>query len=259
MKDILADTLIVIPSKRKPPLRTIDSYHSDRPLLILADPDVVSEHSLYYADRPNVEVIEGVHGLIPQVLRIYSETYQRGYGYFFRLDDDLYPGFFVDIDRRTPDLEEVMVAARMCIDECRVSLAGFANTSRIDWLDIGMRRSSGLVHGGAQICMSSLTPEEFLDPRLPRYEDVYRSASHRKRDGAVGKVLWIGLNKAKSLRNSVASKTPEEIELAKEIILGKFPDMVSCIGTRTLDGGRQVIPNWKMIGRPTYIAHTGLS
>lgn len=248
------DTLVVIPTRRTPPIKTIENYSSDRfPFLLVADPSTFAALNDAYVDHPYISVSLGKQGLIPQVLELYKQTALRGYKYFFRLDDDLQKNYFVDYVGRRPSLDEVILLARQCLDVTNTTLAGFANTSRTDWLGMPgeFKRSSGLIHGGAQICIASETPEQFLDPRLPRYEDVYRSASHRKLNGAVGRVSWIGLDKRESLRDSVASKTPEEIELAKEIILGAFPGMVTCKGTRTLDGGRQVIPNWRLVGRAT--------
>jgi hypothetical protein len=247
------DTLIVIPTRRPPPIKTLESYPTTERVIVLADPRVHTEHVNYYYGNKTVQVVLGKVGSIPQALEVYRVAHQFGFPYFFRLDDDLQPKFFVDIFGCYPDLEEVMTAARTCITETRTSLAGFANTSRRDWLGeyLDYKRGAGLIHGGAQIGMSTDEPEQFLDPELPAYDDVYRSAAHRVRDGAVGVVAWIGLDKRESLRDTTVPKSPELIQKCKDIILGKFPGIVTCTGERVLDGGRQVIPNWRLVGRAT--------
>ena len=111
------------------------------------------------------------------------------------------------------------------------------------------KRTYGLIHGGASMGLAVPDPEQFLDPALPAYDDVYRSAAHRKRDGGVGRVTWIGLDKRESLRETSVPKSPELIAECKRIILGAFPNMVTCYGERVLDNGQQIIPNWRMIGR----------
>jgi hypothetical protein len=249
MSDILEDTLIVIPSRRPPPISTLAAYPTERTVVVLADPYVYQEHRFFYA-RKNVKVIEGERGLVPQILRMYRIVAEMGFAYFFRLDDDLQPGFFIDIDRNLPDLEFVMKTARECIAVTETSLAGFSNTSRIDWLDYGFKRSIGLIHGGAQICESSATPKRFLDPSLRRHEDVYRTLAHREKDGAVGKVSWIGLDKSVSTQHSVAERTDEIGEEAKQIILTRFPTMVKSEAYETHNGVR--MPKFRMLGRATY-------
>jgi len=59
-------------------------------------------------------------------------------------------------------------------------------------------------------------------------------------------VRYIGLDRRESLRDTTVLKTSKKVSRARKMILEKFPDMVSCSGTRIEDGGRQVIPNWKM-------------
>lgn len=254
MEDIREDTIVVIPSKRPAPIKTLQSYKTRRRILVLSDPDVYEQHRQFFYDGDmggNIQVVQGVKGSIPQALEVYRQAAKHGFKYFFRLDDDLQEKFFVDVFGGFPSLDEAIDEARKCIDVTKTSLAGFMNTSRLDWLNPlkEYKRTFGLIHGGASIGLATLTPEHFLDPRLPAYDDVYRSAAHRLRDGAVGRVSWIGLDKRESLRDTTVPKSPELIAECKRIILGTFPDMVSCNGERVLDGGRQVIPNWRMKGR----------
>jgi len=251
----MSDTVIVIPSKRLAPIKTLQSFPTERKIILLSDPDVIDNHRAYYGHLANVLIVEGVKGSIPQALEVYRQAHAHGYQYFFRMDDDLQPRYFVSVDGTYPTLEEAIDFARLCIDETKTSLAGFMNTSRRDWLgEFGVfKRTYGLIHGGSQIGLATDRPEQFLNPELRRYDDVYRSAAHRKRDGAVGRVTWIGLDKRESLRDSATDDSPEIQENARRIILGTFPEMVTCNGTRTLDNGRQTIPNWRMKGRATKI------
>jgi hypothetical protein len=247
----MSDTVIVIPTKRPPPIKTLMSYPTNRSVLIVSDPDVFDQHATFWAGDKTVMVVLGVKGSIPQALEVYRQAAKYGYQYFFRLDDDIQPKYFVSVDNTFPTLDEAIDLARECITVTRTSLAGFANTSRRDWLgQPGVyKRGAGLIHGGSQIGLATEQPEQFLDPALPAYDDVYRSASHRKRDGAVGVVSWIGLDKRESLRDTTVHKSEEVVNESIRIILGAFPEMVTCRGTRTLDGGKQVIPNWRMRGR----------
>lgn len=209
---------------------------------------MIEQHKEWVAKegRHNITVVEGKIGMIHQSMECYRAAHRFGAKYYFRLDDDLYPKFFVEDDGYT-ELENAMIAARICAGVLNVSLAGFVNTSRVDWLGTDFRRSYGLITGGACLALASLTPENFLDEQLPAYEDVYRSAAHRERDGAVGRVSFIGVNKIKALRGSSMNKSPEVIAIAKDIILQRFPRTVTCKGERVLDGGRQTIPNWRLV------------
>lgn len=247
------DTVIVIPSARPAPIRTLQSYEITHPTIIVSDPDHYEQHFEFYKNEKHIMVHKGKKGLIPQVMELYRIAHYQEFSYFFRLDDDLLPNTFVDVDRHVPTAMEALWFARQCIHHTRTTLAGFANTSRTDWLDsqYRYRRSAGLISGCVQICKASPNPEQFVNPDLPRYEDVYRSASHRRHSGAVGVAGWIGLDKRAPMKGSVAPKSNEITLKAQEIILKEFPDMVTCNGTRTLDAGQQIIPNWKMIGRPT--------
>lgn len=241
------DTVIVIPSKRTPPLKTISSYPTTRPIILISDPDIQGAHEKWVEENnfTNISVVSGKKGMCKQSAMCYRVAARAGYDYYFRMDDDLTPKFFVS-DVGFPTLNEVIVYARTCAELLKVSLAGFANTSRLDWLGYGYETTYGLIHGGAHLARSTEDPSEFIDETLEAYEDVYRSAAHRIKDGAVGRVSFIGLDKTKSLRGSSMNKSPEVIERAKKIILSKFPQAVTCNGVRVLDGGNQIIPNWRL-------------
>lgn len=250
----MEDTVIVVPSKRKAPLKTLEAHDSLLPIIVLSDPDVFAQHQEFYHQRMNTGrffVVEGVKGSIPQALEVYKVAARKGFQYVFRMDDDIQKKYFVHRDGSFPSLDSCVSLARQCLDVTKTTFAGFANTARRDWLgEEGVfKRTYGLIHGGSAITIATEDAEQFLDPELMRYDDVYRSAAHRKRDGAVGRVTWIGIDKRESLRDSATDDSPEIQENARRIILGTFPDMVSCDGHRILDGGLQVIPNWRMKGR----------
>lgn len=248
-----SDTVVVIPSKREPPIRTLISYPTARRVILISDPRMIHRHQewLTTAGLDNVEVVEGKIGMIPQSAMCYRVAARAGFDYYFRMDDDLTPKFFVS-DVGFPTLNEVIAYSRTCAELLKVSLAGFANTSRLDWLGYGYETTYGLIHGGAHLARSTEDPSEFIDETLEAYEDVYRSAAHRIKDGAVGRVSFIGLDKTKSLRGSSMNKSAEIIERAKKIILSKFPQAVTCNGQRILDGGRQIIPNWRLKKHPEF-------
>ena len=252
------DTVFVVPSKRPAPLQTIENYFLDRKrfrqLILISDPARFEEHVDWVSTLDilprEIIVVRGSRGMIPQSAQCYIQAARAGYRYYFRMDDDLHEKTFVGINKNCfPSAEFCLRAARMCADFLKLSLVGFQNTARRNWYGTEYKRTYGLIHGGAHLCMATEDPSEYIDLNLPAYEDVYRSAAHRVKDGAVGRVSWIGLDKRASLRDSSMNKTPEVIAKAKEIILGKFPNQVSCVGTRVLDGGQQEIPDWRMIGR----------
>lgn len=256
MRQSLDDVVICIPTKRLPPVRTLESYVPPDGMLtlIIADPSVYQQHrrAVRRSKRlRGIRVVMGKAGLIPQVMQCYRWARKCGYKYFFRLDDDLPPNTFIKKDRSHPSLEQVIRWARKCIDVCDVSLAGFGNTSRIDWLGKGYGRSYALVHGGAQIC-EALDLKKFaaVDPKLPRYEDVYRSLSHRRRDGAVGRVKFVGLNKMGSQQaatgGSVAEVSEKKRKKAISIIEREFaPEFVRYLGEKSVKGGKITYPKFQ--------------
>jgi len=250
----LNDTIIVIPSKREPPIQTLYSFPTDREIMLISDPSMLHKHREWVKGEGfnNVMVCRGSVGMIPQSAECYVQAWQAGFKYYFRMDDDLHEKMFVHKDGHICLLEEAMQTARHCASVTGLSLCGFQNTSVRYYMGEGYKRSYGLIHGGAHLARACSDRWKYLDPSLPAYEDVYRSAAHREQDGAVGRVAFIGLDKRSTLRESSMSKTPEVIAKAKEIILSRFPDSVTCDGERVLDDGRQVIPNWRLVRGSTW-------
>lgn len=235
------DVVILIPTKRPPPLKTLTSYAIPQGVraIVVADPEVIDFHQ-----GQGYEVIEGKRGLAQQVAYLYQVAALKGFRYFFRLDDDLPPRFFIDCNGAFPNLTEVLDAARECADVTATTLVGFCNSSRTDWLGTPghFSRSYGLIHGGASLVRSAFDPGKYLDTRLRRFEDVYRSLSHREQDGAVGRVAWIGLRKSAPTKDSVKDQSPEVITEAIQIITERFPGMIKFDGTKLIDGGTREIP-----------------
>lgn len=246
----LRDVVICIPTKRLPPVRTLDSYvpPAGVPVFVIADPEVYKAHRRFYKKR-GVKVLKGKTGLVPQVMCCYDYAREAGYQYFFRLDDDLPPNTFIKKDRSHPPLEHVVKWARKCIARTGTSLAGFCNTSRVDWLGAGYGRSYALVHGGAQIC-ESLDPRKFVNPKLPRYEDVYRSCSHRAYSGAVGRVKFVGLNKMPSQQGAIGGSSIKISEKKRKkairMITKKFsPEFVRYLGEKSVSNGKITYPKFQ--------------
>lgn len=252
-----SDTMIVIPSRREPPLATLMAFPELRlvPVTVISDPRKVAIHTAWLAAEgfTNVTCVEGRVGMIPQSAQCYRVAHRADCRYFFRMDDDLHPKFFVSRTKKVfyNPLDAVHFA-RKCANQLGTTLNGFVNSSVRIWLGEGYKRSYGLIHGGAHLCISAEDPSPWINEDLPAYEDVYRSAAHRRHDGAVGRVAFIGLDKRETLRDSSMSKTPDVVERAKQIILGEFGDIVTCKGQRILDDGRQVIPNWRLVAGPNW-------
>ena len=239
---------ISIPTRRKPPILTLESYGAPAHVIVLSDPEVFEDHKEYYRDMSGIQVVLGKQGQGPQNSALYSTAHTLGYLYFFKLDDDLPPKTFIHKDGHYPSLEEAIVEARRCIVETETSHAGFANGSNRHWMSIGYGRTWGLIHGGANIARSSPDGDKFCDPRV-RCEDVYRTCAHREQDGAVGRVKHIGFDKKKSTvvagnSNRMETLTQELFEADREFILNRFPGMVTCDGSREVNG--VIIPNWRM-------------
>ncbi len=252
--NLLDDTVIVIPSKREPPIQTLVSFPTQHRVLLISDPRMVSKHREWVTQErmENVWVVPGEIGMIPQSSLCYRRSYEAGFRFYFRMDDDLHSKTFVHKDGHICLLEEAMYEARKCADVTGMTLCGFQNTAVRYYMGEGYKKSYGLIHGGAHLALTCENRWRYLDPKLPAYEDVYRSAAHREQDGAVGRVAFIGLDKRASLRESSMNKSPEVIQKAKDIILSRFPDSVTCDGERVLDDGRQVIPNWRLVRGSTW-------
>jgi len=243
--------VLTIPTKRKPPVLSLESYAIPDGLscLIIADPSVLEEHVTYYKDQQSIRVVLGEVGMAAQCAMCYIWADYFNFPYYFRIDDDLAPKTFVHKEGYYPNLAEVITEAESCAHECKVSMVGFANTSNRFWLNEGFGRTWGLVHGGGFLCMSSPDPSEFIDTTLVRGTDVYMTCAHRKRDGAVGRVRFIGFDKKSSTVTAGQTSinvTQEQIDASRDKILEKFPGMVTCNGTRKINGGKHTIANWRM-------------
>lgn len=240
----LDDVCIVIPTKRPPPLKTLisfrDQFPEDVPIYLIVDPSLVKMHRhfikrkrTWYPD--NLEIVRGHSGLVPQIRFCYDFAREQGYQYAFRLDDDCESNFFVKRDRSNPPLTQVIKWARKCIDICEVSLVGFANTSRVDWLGRGLGRSYALVHGGAQM-FETLQSDLILPKHIVCYEDIYRSCAHRQRDGAIGRVSFIGMNKIDGMKDTVNREGKAKWKKGMTQLLHDFPGFGSFHGEATDTG-----------------------
>lgn len=235
------DICICIPTRRPPPVQTLLNYTppEDFKVLLICDPEVEADHAQHYGDDEQIQIITGSRGMGAQSAHCYRWAATFGYPIFFRMDDDLAPGTFIHKDGHYPNLEEAMMAAHICLKTLDVTLAGFVNTSNRHWLDeTGFRRTYGIIHGGANISYSSFQPEKYIDPTLPRCEDIYRTCAHRLQDvergndGCVGRVQFIGFDKSKSTgkrggNTSVIEITREQILTTRQLIVDRFPQMIS--------------------------------
>lgn len=227
----LSDVCIVIPTKRPPPLDTLETFRLEFPsgmkIFVLVDPSLCAEHDRYINRKgwrypKDVEIVKGKSGLVHQIRFCYDFARRQGFKYAFRLDDDCRPGFFVTKHDRPPKLSSVIRHARDCMVQCKVSLVGFANTSRRDWLGGGYGRSYGLIHGSGQM-FRTLKSDLILPEHIVCYEDIYRSCAHRKRDGAVGRVNGIGMNKIDGMKNTVNREGKKQWKKGMKQLLADFP------------------------------------
>jgi len=239
--------VVIIPTKRKPPIKTLSSYSvKGYPIIILADPEVYEDHRKFYGS----DVFPGVPGQGANKSRCYEVAFQHGFPYYFRMDDDLAEKTFVGIDKdHYPELDYVIKECYRCLHETQTSLVGLFNGTNRFWMKKEYGRTYGLVHGGANLSISAPDGKKFLDPRIIRGEDVYRTCAHRKMNGGyVGRVNHIGFDKRQSTiiagQSSIVA-TREEIDASTQLVLDTFPGMVTCDGTREIFGGF-VIANWRM-------------
>lgn len=230
MKMSLCDVCIVIPTKRPPPLQTLASHQFPRnvPIFLLADPSLYLAHRKWYAKHqaefPQLRIVKGKSGLVAQVRFCYRYARQQGYHYAFRLDDDSPPHMFVHKNRSHPSLTRVMRWARRCTQKTGCSLVGFATTSRTDWLGRGFNRSYATNYGGAQLFDTSVKINQILPANIACYEDIYRSCSHRKRDGAIGRVNFVGLHIADGMKNTVNEAGKAKWKKGMHQLIDAFPD-----------------------------------
>jgi len=246
----MKDTIIVIPTKRPPPVRTLGSYPVPEgyQALIICGPDVYEFHR-QYDYKPEIQIVLGQHGMGAQSALCYTEAFKADFPYFFRIDDDLTPKTFIHKDGHYPDLAEVIPLVRECLDITRTTHAGFANGANRYWMKEGFARTYGLIHGGANIAKSAADSSPYMDPLLVRGEDIYRTCAHRKESGAVGRVQFIGFDKRQSTitaGQTSISATQEQILASREMILTRFEGMVTANGTREINSGKDTIVNWRM-------------
>jgi hypothetical protein len=258
---MVTDSVVIcIPTKRPPPIRTLESYDTgDFKVMVVADPDVREAHQEYYFGKAGITVVNGARGLGAQCAACYRIAKIAGYPYWFKMDDDLAPRTFIHRDGSYPLLDYVIFQAWDCLNETNTTLVGFHNGANRSWMKGGFARTWGLIHGGANLSISAMDPTVYMNANLVRGEDVWRTCAHREHDkelnhgpfGAVGRVQFIGFDKSKSTAiagGSVAATaaTQDRLDQSKYAILQRFPTMVSCVGTREIFNGKFTIPNWRM-------------
>jgi hypothetical protein len=260
-KKAAESTVIIVPSRRRPPLVVFEHHEMPAgiPVVVLADPDVYEEHRVAYGDR--YSVIRGDHGCAAQMHRSYLVGYAMKMDWVFRVDDDMHdrslvglPGFENLVDRGSVGKYRTVADAFTRACEAAdglpgVSLVGFSNTTRVDWLSPGFGRTWGLITGNIQLYRSTTEPGRFINPEQAMYEDVWRTCSHREDGGGwTGRVKSIGVDK-KTVCNpkttAYAAGDLAQREEAIRAITTRFPTIVSCDGTRTINGGSLTIAYWK--------------
>jgi hypothetical protein len=245
------DVVICIPTKRKPPLTTLMSYETNPyTVIILADPEVYIAHQQFYPGQDRRQVVLGQVGQSAQTAEGYRQAALAGFPLWFKMDDDLPPKSFIHKDGHFPGLIEVIDAAYRCSEETGTTLVGFHNGANRSWMLEGNASTWGLIHGAANLSISTQTPEQFVNPDLPIGEDIWRTLTHREQSGnVVGRVRYIGFNKKLSTSyagNSTNTwENQERVNAARDQILARFPGKVSCVGTRLIFGNYS-IPNWRM-------------
>jgi hypothetical protein len=235
------DICITIPTRRPPPVLTLESYTiPGTRVLIIADPDEFKHHTLFYDAVGNdlISVVKGDHGMGAQSSNCYYQAHAHEFEQFLRLDDDLPPKTFVHKNGRFPQLEEIITELQNCIEETDTSLAGLVNTSNRSWLSEGYGLTYGIIHGGCNISWSTNEPHKFIDFSLPRCEDIYRTCAHRAHQETLGKpamngrVKSIGFDKSKSTSKhgkgtATYTNSREVVEATRAKIMEKFGRFIS--------------------------------
>jgi len=171
---------ICIPSKRKPPFKTLENFQVPEgfEVFIISDPAFLAEHHEYYGKEKGIHVLKGGEGIGQQMWNTYLVAADAGFDHFVRLDDDLDVNTFVAVkagsNRKVKylSLEEAMYHLLTALRMTETTLVGFSNTSRLDWLGNGYKRTYGLIHSGACLSVSSNTPQLFMDRTLTKWGDV---------------------------------------------------------------------------------------
>jgi hypothetical protein len=226
--------VICIPTKRPPPILTIDQYGiANYEVLVLSDPSVYVDHKHYYKSKNRIHVLKGKVGMGPQSYECYRQAALHGYNLFFRMDDDLPRKTFI-MKEGYPALGPVIQEAVNCLKELNVTLVGFANTSNTAWLGEGFKRTYGMIHGGANLSISSKNPRNFMDPNIIRAYDIYQTAAHRWFDyqrgnsGECGRVAHIGFDKKMSTGKNTSYQVTDEQRLTDRILIkSRFKDCFS--------------------------------
>lgn len=221
--------VVTVPSKRKPPLRTLELYMPQRhKLLLISDPEFFDEHRQYARKWDNVCVMKGTRGMGAQIWNCYREAALFGFPYFLRMDDDLPEHSFIHRDGHEPTVEELIWAAYSAAIRLGVSLVGFNNTTNRFWMQETAKYCYSNIYGAINFAQSTVDPDQFINPLLRKKEIEYRICTHRRRDkGFFGKVSYIGVNYGlMKNRPTVNHVSVEEHNLAIDIILEKFPDMI---------------------------------
>lgn len=270
----MSEIVIVIPTKRPPPIQTLENYSpGDHPtgfvVIVVADPRVYQAHLDHYACRvsermpgmPAVDVVLGKIGMGAQARECYVAARAAGYRFLFRMDDDLRPKTFVHENGTFPSLPEVISEAWACLNATDTSLVGFCNTSNRSWMAIHeYKRTYGLVHGGASLAIANRDPDDYMDSSIARGEDVYRTCAHREEDllrgndGSVGRVAHVGFDKRGSTvtaGQTSISVSQGDVDRSRDLILERFTGLVTCDGTRLVTPGSDVmIANWRFRRTP---------
>ena len=244
------DTMIIIPTMRKPPLVTLEAYDVENfQTVVLCDPSVYKDHENLYTHEPTITVRAGRSGAGAQIFASYQLAAQLGFKWWVKFDDDLPEKTFIGIDEGDyPDLGTVITYLRECVETTGTTLSGLQNSTNRYWMNDEYKRTYGLLSGGACLACATENANQFIDPELKAICDVYRSLSHRKKDKAVGRVGFVGLDK--SLHTGTGSTfdklKQKDWDYSRNTILERFSGMVTCKGYREILGGSRVIPNWRL-------------
>jgi hypothetical protein len=237
--------LIIIPTKRKPPVKTLETYQPVKyPIVILADPSVYEEHQEYYRFSL-AKVIPGAVGMGAQSHLCYVTAHELGFDKFFRMDDDHVPGMFRACDLMTdaiyePSLDIIIHCANFCLKTLPVTLVGFQNKIGAAALSSGSgkcRETFTHISGGANLAVviPGMLDDKVLKT-LQRNEDSYRTCFHRKRalNQKNGRVTHIGVSWSKCYgKNTSILCSQEELTASEDTVSRCFPDMLT-YGPETL-------------------------
>lgn len=231
----MKDVVVIIPSKRPPPIKTLEegTLVGATRVVVLADPSVYGLHSRYHGGE--ADVMLGGSCVGEQIWMAYRLAHKLGYKYWFKADDDLPKNTFYAAKgfagREKPgyiSFCDAVSESVACAESLGVSHAGFANTTA--WLKNGYSRSKCVIHGGGNIARSCESPFMFIDRRLRRSGDVYRSCAHIQSDGHVGVIRHVGFNKQGSTASTTMPLDQASVESTKRLILERFSGVAEYVG-----------------------------